>query len=245
MPAHIPFPGAIAQDTFSFASESAVEFGTRADSARQSGLWYNRREPSSSPLTGNGLAAGIGGRGQSAARAGDLNEALRRPALQAVVLHCSAAGLRETMVSPPDIRLKASGSQIARARNARFPLGLQVHCASAGQALAQARQVITQLRQAAEQAEIPDASLSVPDLDEDSGRSASELIIEQKSQREVRLHLTFAVTLKFGESRGFWHHAAALALAADFLQGFAQRPHEKGVVLDIQQAGALDEGVAP
>jgi hypothetical protein len=148
------------------------------------------------------------------------------------------------MVTSQDIRLKASGSQIARARQAHFLLRLRVQCPGAGPALAQAREVVAQLRQAAGQADFPDARLDVPDLDADGGRSASEVVIEQKSPREVRLQLAIALTLHLGEAGGFWRHAAALAQATDFLQGFAQRPHDKGVELDVQQACALDEGKA-
>jgi hypothetical protein len=146
------------------------------------------------------------------------------------------------MITSPDIRLKASGSQITRARQGRFVLCLRIQAPGAGQALAQARHVVTQLRQAAEKADFPDARLEVPDPDTDSGRSASELAIEQKSPREVRLQFTIVLTLHLGEAVGFWRHAAALAHAADFLQGFSQSPHDKGIEIDVQQTCALDEG---
>ena len=146
------------------------------------------------------------------------------------------------MITPPDIRLKASGAQIARARQGRFILRVRILGPGAGPALAHARQVVTQLRHAAEKVDLPDARLEVPDPDRDSGRSASELSIEQKSQREVRLQFTIALTLHLGEAGGFWRHAEALAQANDFLQAFSQGPHDKGIEVDVQQACALDEG---
>jgi hypothetical protein len=146
------------------------------------------------------------------------------------------------MVGPTDIRLKASGLQIARARVARFPIRLRVQGTGARPALAQARRVIDELRQAAADAEFDAARLDIPDPDTDTGRSASELTIEQKSPREVRLQLAFAVALGLEKAGGFWDRAAALAEALDLLQGFARRPHDKGVEIDVQQGCTIDEG---
>ena len=145
------------------------------------------------------------------------------------------------MLNPADIRFKADGRQTVRAGQVRFPLRLRVHRPATVQALAEARRVVDQLRRAAEEAEFPGARLAVPDLDDLDGRGASDFTIEQKSPREVRLQITLAVTLTFEEGAGtFWAHAAAIAAAADFLQGFAQRPHEKGVEVDGQLARVLD-----
>jgi hypothetical protein len=149
------------------------------------------------------------------------------------------------MLNPPDLRFKADGRQTVQAWQVRFPLRLRVQRPAAVQALADARRVVDQLRRAAEEAEFPEARLLVPDPDADEGRGASEFTIEQKSQREVRLQITLAVSLTLEGAGAFWAHAAAIAAAADFLQGFAQRPHEKGIEVDVQQARVLGKGAGP
>src|SRR5690348_12303907 len=99
------------------------------------------------------------------------------------------------MLNPADIRFKADGQQTVQARQVNFPLRLRVHRPVTVQALADARRTVDQLRRAAEEAEFPDARLIVPDLDAEAGRGTSEFTIEQKSQREVRLQITLAVSL--------------------------------------------------
>ncbi|MEO6807876.1 MAG: hypothetical protein ABI353_02045 [Isosphaeraceae bacterium] len=147
------------------------------------------------------------------------------------------------MFNAADIRFKAAGRQTAQALYVHFPLCLRVHRPAAVQALADARRVINQLREAAEEADFPNARLSVLDLD--AGTGASELTIEQKSQREVRLQVLLTVSLSLQGDDIFWVQAAAIAAASDFLQNFSLRPHDKGIEIDVQQARPLTKEAAP
>jgi hypothetical protein len=149
------------------------------------------------------------------------------------------------MLNRADIRFKADGGQTVQARQVDFPLRLRVHRPATVQALADARRTVDQLRRAAEEVEFPGARLTVPDLDADAGRGTSEFTIEQKSQREVRLQITLAVSLTLEGAGAFWAHASAIAAAADFLQGFAIRPHEKGIEVEVQQGRVLIKGAGP
>ena len=104
------------------------------------------------------------------------------------------------------------------------------------QALAEAREFADRLRHAVEDAELPGARLALLDPDDNDGRGTSELVIEQKSSRQVRLQITRVVMLALEGTDSFWERAAAIATAADFLQSFATQPHEKGTEVDIRQA---------
>jgi hypothetical protein len=149
------------------------------------------------------------------------------------------------MLNPADIRFKADGRKTVQAWQVHFPLRVRVQRPTTVQALADARSIVDQLRRAADEAEFPDARLIVLDPDADDGRGASEFTIEQKSQREVRLQITLAASLTLEGVGAFWAHATAIAAAADFIQGFALRPHEKGIEIDVQQARVLNKGAGP
>ncbi len=144
------------------------------------------------------------------------------------------------MLNPPDVRFKSSGRQLAQARVVLFPIGLRVLRPVTIQALAEVRRLVDQLRRAAEELEVTGGKVTVLDPDTIEGREVSTLIIQQKSAREVSVQLSFAVSLMLDDTDVFWAHASAIAATADLIQAFGQRPHEKGVEVDIEQARTSD-----
>ena len=139
-----------------------------------------------------------------------------------------------------DIRFKADGRKTARLAQVHLPLCLIISRPSAAQALGDARRLVAQLARAAEETKFPGGYLTVPDLDADEGQGVTEIIIEQKSQREVRLQVTLVPILRLQDEGKFWTRAAAIAAASDLLQAFALRPHEKGIEVEVNQARLLD-----
>jgi hypothetical protein len=147
------------------------------------------------------------------------------------------------MLNPADIRFKADGRKTARMPQIHIPLRLIILRPGSAQALGEARKVVDQLSRAVEDTTLPGGQLIVPDLDADEGQGVTELIIEQKSQREVRLQITLVLILRLRDDGRFWTRAAAIAAASDLLQGFALRPHEKGIEIEVNQARLLDSAM--
>lgn len=145
------------------------------------------------------------------------------------------------MFSTPDIRFRASGQQTIRARCIFFPVRVRVSRPSGALALGEARSVVAQFRQAAEQVKNHATRLSVPGIEEPGGNPAVELAIEQGSKKEVRLEFTFVMSLGLDEAADFWDRADAIAAATDFLQGLSQQPREKGIDVDILLGKLLGE----
>jgi hypothetical protein len=146
------------------------------------------------------------------------------------------------MLNQPDLRYKANGEQTAAAWQVCFPVRLQIQRVAAEPALAEARELANRLRHAVEDAELSGLRLALLDPDGNEGRGTSELVIEQKSSREVRLQITLAVVLTLEGTDSLWERAAAIAATADFLQSFATRPLEKGIEVDVRQARTVRKG---
>jgi hypothetical protein len=146
------------------------------------------------------------------------------------------------MFSKPDIRFKATCSGTTKLQQVLFPLRVRVSRHSAGLALAEARSVVEQLVESAEEVEIPAARLEIPEFHAPGGKHGVELTIEQVSKKEVRLDLMLTALLTLEESGDVWSQALAVAAATDFLQNFSQRPREKDIEVDIQQGKVLTGG---
>jgi len=97
---------------------------------------------------------------------------------------------------------------------------------------------------AVQDAELSGFRLALLDPDANEGRGTSELVIEQKSSREVRLQISLVAVPTLEGTDSFWERAAAIAAATDFLQSFAIRPHEKGIEVDVRQARAVRKGAS-
>lgn len=149
------------------------------------------------------------------------------------------------MMKSADIRFKADGRKTARTPQIHLPICLVVSRPSSTLALAETRRLVDQLSGAARDTKLPGGHLTVPDLDADEGQGVTQIIIEQKSQREVRLQVTLVLILELQEDCQFWTRAAAIAAASDLLQAFALRPHEKGIEVEVDQARLLDPSKPP
>jgi hypothetical protein len=148
------------------------------------------------------------------------------------------------MINKPDIRFKSGSFQTAHASHVLFPLCVRIVRPTGELSLEEARRVVEQFMQAAEQVKIPGARLSVSDFSTPGGKHAAEFSLEQASKREVRLELVFTVLLSFAGAEDFWGRAAVIAMATDFLQRFSQRTREKDIEVEAQQGKLLTGGTA-
>lgn len=145
------------------------------------------------------------------------------------------------MFAHPDIRFQAKGPETARVDRLLLPLRIFVSRSTSEQALGEARRVVEQLRQAAEQFTIEGARLSVRDLASVWGKYAAEWKINQTSKKEAKLELLFFAILTIEANKDFWSRAVIIARLIDFLQRFCQQPREKDIDVVAEKAIVLDE----
>ncbi|HZR29835.1 MAG TPA: hypothetical protein VFA71_13740 [Terriglobales bacterium] len=141
-----------------------------------------------------------------------------------------------------DIRYQADGPKTSATEAVVLPLWLQIDKPTHQIATREARSLVESLQAELQQFKAKGGILQMGDLGKPQVQKTSKLVLEQQSNEEVRLQLEFFLVLTL-EPGQFWERAELIAQAIDFIQRFCIKPRDKRILIHMQTARFLEEGL--